>query len=60
MSYDINDLKTDIEKILAYNWKDERNDYLDNHDLPDETKPELMVQHHIFTTLVRLSNFIDW
>ncbi len=49
MASPIDQLKSDIDKILEYNWKDELSDYIDH---PGE-------KSHIFHVLVRLNNFID-
>ncbi len=48
MASPIDQLKSDIDKILEYNWKDELSDYMDH---PGE-------HTHIFHVLVRLNNFI--
>lgn len=50
----------DMLEILAYNWRDERNDYVLHHGADyDLDHPEEMIQHHIFTRLVRISNYLQ-
>ncbi len=45
--------------VLDYMYEDEKRDYLDHHGAYDPDKPEDMNQNHIFTRLVRLSNFVE-
>ncbi len=55
----ISQLSSDINMVLDYMYEDEKRDYLDHHGAYDPDKPEDMNQNHIFTRLVRLSNFVE-
>jgi len=52
--------KQDLEKLLKYNWEDEKQDYIDHHGAKDLYNSKLMEDCHIFTTMTRLSDWLEY